>query len=416
MKYLLLAILLSFSSLFAQRISRDVTEYEFIQLPRTALATTVDGYKSSIIAEYTESEKQKEIAYTQAVADQERAHQKAVDQAQANYDRDMKAYNAQSTGSKILTSILVEEDQKPTLKLPAKPTPISKPYIAKNYRSDMLKTKYGKLAGYKKGGSHPVEIVLTLQGFESSTPDIVISESVKKKSDGTKYSVYTYAYGIRYSAPVSYALRYKGELLSEVTPEAVSQPQVATTKYFSSKHTLKAWWESNGMSYLRTLDDQVTMTNLATVSSAINSEYGYPQVSRKTLVRVPSHKKQNYSDYVDAYAYAVAGYTGLVDDVARVESIEKLGKAIAIWEAALTQAQPKERSAKKARINREVTVITYLNIIEAAAFRHDYEKADLYLMRFSTLDTKNSEEKRAKKARVIMKDQKERYKVWIAHQ
>ncbi len=105
-----------------------------------------------------------------------------------------------------------------------------------------------------------------------------------------------------------------------------------------------------------------------------------------------------------------AGYRILISDRDRVKASEKINEAIAIWEEALTEAKPDESSIRRARINRDVTVATYLNIIGAAVYAHEFEKARQYLRGFKDLNSRRGERKQAEYLRRISGMQWDRFK------
>lgn len=412
-KQILLFVLFATTALFAQRISKEKASYKFIQLPKSPLSSEITGYNTEVKLAYLESLAERKQRYDEAYRLNEENYQNEVNRAHESYDAEMKAYNDQSAGKQILKSLLTKEgNKKPVLKLPQK-TEIDKPYFEKEFNTEMLKGKYGKLEGYNVGGANPVDIVISVHRFEHLDPVLKTSSKKVKQSDGTYISVNEYYYTVQYKNDVSFSIGNGGSIINDVTPEQCTQYKSASTQKFSSQSKLENWWKTGKESFLRRFNEKAVSDNLNTLSMVINDMYGFPQIKRVSEIAVPKHKKQDYSDYVKAYALAKPGYNALMQDVKRAEAKEKLVQAIEIWEKALEEAKPEETSAKKARITRDVTTATYRMIIDAATLCHDYEKVDEYMIKFLSMDTKRSDEKKVEVLKNFVNTQKERYDAYV---
>lgn len=178
---------------------------------------------------------------------------------------------------------------------------------------------------------------------------------------------------------------------------------------FSSVAELESWWIGNKQAVLSSADRTSVKRGISAIFAELNRYHGYSEHTYHITIPVPQSRKQSYEDYSAACSLAIAGYQLLQAQGDHQEAREKLTAAIGIWETALTEAVPNERKVKKARINRDVTVLTYLNIIKAALFSNQFEKAGSYLTAFESLDSKRDDQKIAHSLKEWLHDRKARF-------
>lgn len=408
MRKALLPLLLLTSTLFALKISRDKTDFTFIQLPQKPLPKEVTTCQTEVTTMFTPTFDKMQKAYREGVNTREKKYQSDLKQweidkriKQKEHDRAVIAYKKNSAGK-----------SKPVLSLPSKPQrPFipPAPYLLVNYNKAEIAGTVGTLNGYATSGSPHAKLTVQLNGFEYLEPKLEKNKRTKKNKEGGTHTYYTYRYIIQYRHPVTVQASYNGKVFGTKTPSNFNRLSKKNTNEFSTEYELQKWWKAKRATYLKKLDDALLKENLKIIKTVANRTFGFPEMQRKTVVRVPSDKRQKYDDYVEAKKHADAAYRSLRDDRSRSEAKKQFAKANALWMKALEETKPNEKSTKKARITGEVTGATYLNLIEAAIFSHDYSRAEQLIKTMLSLKLKGKDERKAKDLQKFLKDQKERY-------
>ncbi len=122
---------------------------------------------------------------------------------------------------------------------------------------------------------------------------------------------------------------------------------------------------------------------MAILNNFLNSNYAFKKISYESTAQLVKDKKQDYSDLNNAYLAMLEGYNTLAEGYDKAAAKPKIAEAIAIYEKALLES---EMDNKKARINEEVTLAIYWNLIEAYIWNDDYAKAKSLYTKFSTFD------------------------------
>lgn len=110
-----------------------------------------------------------------------------------------------------------------------------------------------------------------------------------------------------------------------------------------------------------------------------------------------------------AYLALVEGYNGLSEDYEKKDAKLKIQEAITYYEKALTES---DMGNKKARINEEVTLAIYVNLMEAYIWMDEYAKAKTLFAKFSTFDASKKFVKLMEEINKLGKEQYERYKLF----
>ena len=130
---------------------------------------------------------------------------------------------------------------------------------------------------------------------------------------------------------------------------------------------------------------QASMISSAITSfnSEINEKYGYPvkNITAEIYV-VKKYKKYTYNEFVTALTDAKVGYSEIHKSIDRNEGINKLNKAISVWQSQLKESN---LSDGKSRINKKITALLYANLATAYLWSNDFDKAELYINKALTI-------------------------------
>lgn len=157
--------------------------------------------------------------------------------------------------------------------------------------------------------------------------------------------------------------------------------------------------------FLRQLDENIMKTNMKLVTEYLDSKFGQRVVTRNTSIWVISDKKIKYDEYPQAYVKALMGYKMQADPSRAVDGRKQISEAVALWEKALTESNPKD---KKARIDEKVTAATLFNDAEANLWMNNFDEAELLLARLKLLDISRYNTL-AKELGTVVQDQRTRY-------
>lgn len=410
-KHIILATLVFLVTFgFSQKIKKEASQFEYIQLPSNPLNKDIKNYNSQVILSYeadiiAEKQKNKEeydkatAEYPQKVKDAEDKHKEAM----ALYKSDMKEWDEKSTGRKIIEKQVLEEDNKP--KEPRYSTP-SEPYLKiiehqKVFNKDRLASSYLKLDGYKKSSENALKITVSLFGFESLEPELK-SKEVNSYNSTTKTNTKTnkYWYEISHRHPINLKIETPtGEILFDETLEEFNEYTITKTSSREGKYP-----DYNKKTFLLKLQNSIVESNMKYINEYINDNYGFPKKTRNTTVFNIKPKKHKYDDYLQAFESLTSGYKLLVSDNKSAQ--ERINNAISTWEKILTESNP---SDKKARINSDITVVTHINLAEAYFWSNNFVKAEEHLTKILSLEYSKKQKKIIEQYKEIFRKQKIRW-------
>jgi len=130
--------------------------------------------------------------------------------------------------------------------------------------------------------------------------------------------------------------------------------------------------------------------NLVNAKNFIEEKYGYPVKRRGVYFYYAKGKEFDYSDIEKSYEKMKSIFEDR--DVSIASNINELKDLISIWEK---EIQTADYTNKKARINQEIAVGLYFNIIECSIWLKDFNKFS------STIDELNKLELKSKDKRYI---------------
>jgi hypothetical protein len=138
----------------------------------------------------------------------------------------------------------------------------------------------------------------------------------------------------------------------------------------------------------KTYEEKILQENLTFINDLINNKYGFARINRKANLNFVKAKDEEYSDLMIAFNTAVSGLKLIVDDETTAKS--KVLEAIAIWKKAL---ETSDLSNKKARINTDVTISIYFNLLESFFAIGDANSGFLVIQKMNTLNLSTKERK-----------------------
>ncbi|HLP12241.1 MAG TPA: hypothetical protein VK177_09955 [Flavobacteriales bacterium] len=246
-----------------------------------------------------------------------------------------------------------------------KPYP-KKPFLLKEVNAASV-TAGIKIEGLTQQADAPVKITLVWNGFEKGP--------IKENKTGTG-ALTKYKYEIQYRHRITLKIDVpgKGLVVNENIPDMEGY-RVYNTSEFATKGDFKLWWIDNEASFWEQRQNELVMQHVATINNYLNEKVGYP--SKTYAVEMHSVKKSkeyDFTDYTTAWNAAQDGLLKVEYKDKQAEVNQKLQQAIDIWNKALTES---DLNNKKARINREVTSATYVNLATAYLWQGNYVEAEL---------------------------------------
>lgn len=398
------------SSALSQRIKTDDIEYRYIKLPTNPIASSIKNFQSSIFASYeaenanlmAKYEQEKQLAeqeYQQAMAD----HPAKVKAAEDKYTQEMAAWKEKSMAEKILEKQLLNENNKPVKNIPYPPYKrnVSMPKLKGTYDYAALASTYIKLDGFENNQDNAVKIIVTLNGFEYSTPrQVTEQKSVVSSANGTtttsQVNYYHVEFTYRHTMSVK-AIGADGKELFYLTPQELNSYK--TYKSAESKTAVSY----NEEALAKTYEEKILQENLTLISNLVNDRIGFKREPRKTGIDYIKSKDETYADLLMAYNEASSGLNSLADDEAGAKV--KLTHAIEIWNTAL---QESDITNRKARIDKDVTISIYFNLLEGYFATRDLEGFEKIMGNLNTMSISNGERRKKEQYDLLFIDLKKR--------
>ncbi|MFM7594581.1 MAG: hypothetical protein ACKO4Y_00210 [Flavobacteriales bacterium] len=384
---------------FAQSVKGDEIIFTYVKLPSNPVTPKPTNYLSYVTASY-EAENQKLLAQyeadkAQAEADYQREmtelpnKQKAADE---KYEREMKAWNEKSTASKIIESKVLNENNHPVKDYVPQPyrRTVSAPTLKTSYDYNSLASTYLHIDGFEKGNANAMIYTVTLQGFESTVPRVV-SEVKKEVSRVNNVSTTTdvtyYHLEFTYRHPMSFRVTNA----SNVEIYAASPAEFTEFKTYKGPAT-KTSPSTDITAMLKTMEDKILQENLTAINHLVNDRIGFEKTERKTEIYWVKSKNESHDDLKTAYNNAVLGFK--LFGTSEEQGVLKINEAVAAWKNALLESDIED---KKARIDKDVTIALYYNLLEAYFITRNTTEADTILQTLGLMDLSNRDKKDVEK-------------------
>ena len=384
MKYFTLTIAaLAFITANAQNVKRESVQVEYISRPSEPLPAGVTTYNVVVNQSYRdqfEAELQQWEIDTQL--------------AQETYAAEMEAYNAKGTGAKILERALLDE-KKPQLVLPRKPVATER-----IFEPGIISSKIDMQGMTRTEGGATVTI--EIQYFEGSAPEDGQQE-IKDKEGNVSYKYYR---TMKYRQPVRVTLQLPdGSIaIDEVLTSSEDFTTYTSDKYTSKSALNKAW---NQTSVNNRLSQRSVEAGCIAINSILNDRFCFSKKTRPmTIYHAKTKKKVDYTDLNNAALDMKMAMEKYIDRPE--EAAEGIRACVEVWERVLTEA---DFENKKARINRKMAGLLYLNLINANIWLEDYDRVDALFDEMRRLDTKKSAEGTADGLDTFSEDQRRRKEI-----
>jgi hypothetical protein len=392
--------------LFGQNIKSEDLKYNYIKLPTNPIQTKVANYQSSlssasdeenakILAQYEKDKAQADADYDREMAEYP-AKVKAADE---KFEKAMADYNDKSLAKKILEKQLLNENTKPVkdyVPQPYKRT-VSKPDIKTVYDYPSLASTYLKLDGFTKGTDNALSYHVNMQGFEHSQP--TMKTEIKKESkivNGTSTTVDVTYYWLEFTYTNQMSVRVANAANQDIY--FVAPAELADFKTYKTTSS-KTAPSSDYAALFRTVEEKVLKENLVFINHLVNDRIGFEITERETSLDYVKSKKDEYQDVTDAYNDQLLGLKSLITN--ETVAKEKLNKAAAQW---LTILKESDVANKKARIDKDVTISIYFNLLECYFPLRNTGDAEMILSTLERMDISNRERKLKEKYAALFLD------------
>ncbi len=392
--------------LFGQNIKSEDLKYNYIKLPTTPIQPKVANYQSSlssasdeenakILAQYEKDKAQADTDYDREMAE----YPNKVKAADEKFEKAMAEYNDKSLAKKILEKQLLNENTKPVkdyVPQPYKRT-VSKPDIKTVYDYPSLASTYLKLDGFSKGTDNALTYHVNMQGFEHSQPSV--KTEIKKESkivNGTSTTADVTYYWLEFTYRNQMSVRVANAANQDIY--FVAPTELAEFKTYKTTSS-KTAPSSDYVALFRTVEEKVLKDNLIFINHLVNDRIGFEITEHETSLDYVKSKKDEYQDVTDAYNDQLLGLKSLITN--ETVAKEKLNKAATQWTTILKES---DVANKKARIDKDVTISIYFNLLECYFALRNTGDADMVLSTLGRLDISNREKKLKEKYAALFLD------------
>ncbi|SMC94705.1 hypothetical protein [Pedobacter nyackensis] len=389
--FCMLLLCLNMNNSFGQRLKEEKISYSYNRLPSATIAG-IKNYQvvgepayevknKQLLEDYKQQKKEAIDKYNREIA----VYASLVKSANESYEKAMAEYNKKTIGKKIVEQSLLASG-KPQKEFVAKPylETVELPKLQSSYDYNTILSTYVKLEGYQLDPSNALKIVVLFYGFDHTQPRSIGEEmsnlsSGDGKTSAYKSMVYHTEFSYRHPMAVKVYDPQQKEILS-VTP-----PELNSYKIYKSANSDRQL-KSNNELLIKQNEERVLQANLTFINNLLNDKYGYSSVKRDAILNYIKNGDSEYSDLTMAFNEASSGLLMLQQD--GPSAVGKLMKANEIWNKALTES---DLNNKKARINKEITMGIYFNLLECNFAIGDARGGQSTLEKMNSLSMSNNE-------------------------
>ena len=390
-----LPILLVTLNLTAQNIKSEDITYSFIKLPSKPVVPKVENYTSSITATYEAVNNKLLVLFEADKARAEEDYQREMSEypaklkaADDKFAKEMEAWNEKSTALKIVEKQLLNENNRPVKDYVAAPyrKTISPPVLKTSYDYPSLAATYLKIDGYNKADMNALTYLVTLQGFEHSQP--MIKTEIKKEVSrvnnvSTTYDVTYYYIEYNYRHPMSV------RVANTKNQDVIFLAPIEFTAFKTYKSTSQKTSPSADFTFLlKSSEENILKENLTFINHLVNDQIGYEVTPRTSSLDYVKSKNDAHADVLEAYNNQLTGLKSLI--INEPLATLKLNAAIDAYKSILLESDLLD---KKARIDKDVTISIYFNLLEAYYAQRKTVEAEAVMTALTQIDLSNREKK-----------------------
>lgn len=366
-KYLgfcMLLLCLNMNNSFGQKLKEEKISYSYNRLPSASIAgvknyqvvaeAAYEAKNNQLLADYKEQKKEAIDKYNRELA----VYANLVKTANESYGKAMAEYNKKTVGKKIVEQSLLASG-KPQKEIITKPylESVEQPKLQSVYDYNTILSTYVKLEGYQPDPSNALKIVVLFYGFDNTQPRSIGEEMTNVSSGSGKTSTYkSIVYHTEFSYRHPMAVKVYDPSGKEVL--SVTPPELNSYKIYKSGNSDRQLMSNNEL-LIKQNEERVLQVNLTFINNLLNDKYGYSSVKRDATLNYIKNGDSEYPDLTMAFNEASSGLLMLQQD--GPSAVAKLKNANEIWNKALTES---DLSNKKARINKEITLAIYFNLLE----------------------------------------------------
>lgn len=364
MKGLLLLLSVITTGFFAQNIDEQRVTFKYEQKPLISIDKSIPYALELNLEKYNQKSEDSIVKYDYEMSQfeaQYAAWYLRKQEIDKNYLLQMSTWEKQ----RITT---------PTLAQPIKQSYPLQPFkedvdfpIMLNPINDDVASGVIQLAGFTNGQGG-MKVIYEPQGIEN----VKLEEKIK--GTGATASI---SYALKYSSPYTIQVidPSGAVILSHSGGENIKSYTIGK---FDNKYGYEYWKIDNYDLMWKKVQESAISDNLVEANNLLNSEIGYPVKSMTIdIYTVKKFKGMDYSDFIKAYTLAKKGYLSIENESPKMVKAQ-LSKAIKIWEQAEKESYIQDR---KARVNKKVTAILYVNLARAYLWSDNYSKADYYIQK-----------------------------------
>lgn len=392
----------------AQKLKTEVIKYSYSRLPavpvkgitnyQVVLQATFESKNAALMKEYDQQRLSAEEKYQKDLA----AYSGQVKIANDRYDKEIAEYNKKSLGTKIAERSLLD-NRKPVREVIAKPyvQRVDKPVLQSSYDYGTLGDTYIRLEGYQNSPSNALKIMVLLYGYDYSQPRTVDEQLDMVSVGGGKASTYK---STRYHTEFSYRYPMAVKVFSPDGKEVLSltPPELNSYKIYKSMVTDRPAIINTEL-LTKTLQEKILQDNLRFINNLLNNQFGYSSVEKSATLYYIKNGDQDYADLTMAFNEASSGFLMLQKDA--VPAKAKLQKACELWTAALKES---DLTNKKARINKDITIGIYFDLLEAYFALGNAQEGQNVLDRINSMSLSNTDRKTKLDFDLLFAEQKNR--------
>jgi hypothetical protein len=150
---------------------------------------------------------------------------------------------------------------------------------------------------------------------------------------------------------------------------------------------------------VKSTEEALLKENLKFINHLVNDRIGYENTSRATTLDYVKSKNDAHADVMEAYNNATVGLKSLTSNESLAK--QKLTAAVDAFKAILTESDVYD---KKARIDKDVTVAIYFDLLECYFALRNTTDAEATLKSLGQLDLSNRDKKQKEKFEALFMD------------